>query len=90
MKDLEIFIQNQRGATGVTCTCKGGTTVKFRKIKKVLQTLPNFKGIIKNYFFDEKKYFEGLRRRFERFRNFHSKPKRGPQASLALAKEGPE
>ena len=42
------------GTTGVTCTCKGGTTVKFRKIKKVLETLPNFKGIIKNYFFDEK------------------------------------
>ena len=52
----------------------------------MLETLPNVKGIIKNYFFDEKKYFEGLRRRFERFRNFHPKPKGGPQASLALAK----
>ena len=36
----------------------------------MLETLPNFKGIIKNYFFDEKKYFEGLRRRFERLRIF--------------------
>ena len=56
----------------------------------MLETLPNVKGIIKNYFFDEKKHFEGLRRRFERFRNFHPKPKGGPQASLALAKGGPE
>ena len=56
----------------------------------MLETLPNVKGIIKNYFFDEKKYFEGLRRRFERFRNFHQKPKGGPQASLALAKGGPQ
>ena len=56
----------------------------------MLQTLPNFKGIIKNYFFKEKKYFEGLTRRFERFRNFHPKPKGGPQASLALAKGGPQ
>ena len=56
----------------------------------MLQTLPNFKGIIKNYIFKEKKYFEGLRRRFERFRNFHPKPKGRPQASLALAKGGPQ
>ena len=56
----------------------------------MLQTLPNFKGIIKNYYFKEKKYFEGLRRRFERFRNFLPKPKGGPQASLALAKGGPQ
>ena len=56
----------------------------------MLETLPNFKGIIKNYFFNEEKYFEGLRRRFESFRNFHPKPKGGPQASLALAKGGPQ
>ena len=56
----------------------------------MLETLRNFKGIIKNYFFKEKKYFEGLRRRFERFRNFHPKQKGGPHASLALAKGGPQ
>ena len=56
----------------------------------MLETLPNFKGIIKNYFFNEEKSFEGLRRRFERFKNFHPKPKGGPQASLALAKGGPQ
>ena len=54
----------------------------------MLETLQNFKGIIKNYFFKEKKYSEGLRRRFERFKNFLPKPKGRPQASLALAKGG--
>ena len=37
-----------------------------------------------------KKYFRGIRTGFERFRNFHAKPKGGPQASLALAKGGPQ
>ena len=56
----------------------------------MLETLQNFKGIKKNYFLKEKKYSEGLRRRFERFRNFLPKPKGRPQASLALAKGGPQ
>ena len=56
----------------------------------MLETLQNFIGIIKNNFFKEKKYSEGLRSRFERFRNFHPTPKGGPQASLPLAKGGPQ
>ena len=90
MKDLEIFFQNQRGDHRRHLHLQRGDHSKISKKKKVLQTLPNFKGIINNYFFDEKKYFEGLRRRFERFRNFLPKPKGGPQASLALAKGGPQ
>ena len=57
MNDLEIFTENQGETTGVTCTCKGGTTCKFQKIEKVLQTLQNFYDIIKKYFFHEIIYF---------------------------------
>ena len=88
--NLEIFIQNQRGEHMRHLHLQRGTTGKFRKIKKVLETLPNFKGIIKKQFFFMKKYFGGIRTRFERFRNFHPKQKGGPQASLALAKGGPQ
>ena len=65
LNDLEIFTQNQRGTTGVTSTYKGGTTGKFQKIKKVLQTLQNFYDIIKNYFFHEIIYFGRKKTSFE-------------------------
>ena len=82
--------KTKEGTTGVTCTCKGGTTGKFQKIQKVLQTLQNFYDIIKNYFFHEIIYFGRKKTSFEWFRNFHTKPKGGPQASLELGKEGPQ
>ena len=56
----------------------------------MLQTLENFYDIIKHYFFHEIIYFGPRKISFEWFRNFYPKPKGGPQASLALAKGGPQ
>ena len=70
LNDLEIFTQNQRGTTGVTCTCKGGTTGKFQKIQKLLETLPIFKDIIKKYFVQDIIYFGCKKTCFELFRNY--------------------
>ena len=60
------------------------------KIQKVLETLQNFYDMIKTYFFHEIINFGCKKTCFESFRNFDPKPKQGPQASLALAKRGPQ
>ena len=85
----KFWLKTKGGTIGITCTCKGGTTGKFQKIQKVLETLRNFYDMIKNYFFHEIIYFGHKKTCFEWFRNFDPKPKGGPQASLALAKRGP-
>ena len=47
---LKFRLKTKGGTTGVTCTTKGGTTGKFQKFQKVLETLPYVKESSKTIF----------------------------------------